>query len=939
MRYIIILSFLCVLLSACSAGKDATMPSANSNQNLSMELTYLPVYVSDTNSDCSPSEGLGIMGLFNLSVSPDGAQLTPIRRTSLADVLEVVDITNFLSLAPCTDCVTIDKVALDLDGNIVVTIGIKHPFPVGDPLKPVTGKNRADLHVFNVEGIVISNSAATSYPAIGQLVANFKLVNADGYTGYLDAEIDEFYPTDASIHPYITHFDDYSAGNFSPSNSMGFQSVTYPPPSGNLVMAMGCDYNYQDYAFDLNGAANMQFIFAVGCTYAVSAALKSMRFSPEYRIPQHNKKAASEVSFEIVSNDLRSGDTLSTAQIKVHVVDISHDVVVGDALNEMFADSSVSEIRIEIPGVTSTPVIIDGGSPVSGTGHSPSDPLIYEGMITNSLGAPEGNYAGLIKVTDNYAPGQNIYPVLQGMDGIKRVEPSENPLDGLFDISEFATYQVFDIDVAMGEGLTITSPNGGEIWEVCSHHDITWSSTGSIGNVMLEYSTDDFISDINVIIADTENDGVFDWFVPDNPTANAKVRVSEVAAPSTFDISDGPFTITRSTTPIWPYFGCDAKGRCLSAYNGTTNDNIKWTYSLEVVCSCPSIGPDGTIYCGIYTSGKPGLVAINSDGSQKWKHYPGLGNFYGREPAVSPDGLHVYYGGDAGIAGGYRGRIYCLNTCDGSQDWFYQLNNPPSWQYELIDGGPKIGPDGTIYFQSLVPAGGAARMWAINPDGAYKWYHNIIGYSYSDNLYHSPCIGNDGYIYVTDSAGELWKFDSVGNSLWPAVYVNYETRYPGSLDDDNNFYVACDMGQDVNKFAPDGTQLWTSAPWDYFLHCSPAHDSSGFIYATGGWSGYDPVPVPPDGYRLRKMDPTDGSTIWEKPLHAITTAMMAVSADGHIYIGCGNGASAGPGLQCWDTDGNQIFSLAFPYQAGSPAIGADGTVYVEANHVLYAIGD
>jgi len=40
-----------------------------------------------------------------------------------------------------------------------------------------------------------------------------------------------------------------------------------------------------------------------------------------------------------------------------------------------------------------------------------------------------------------------------------------------------------------------------------------------------------------------------------------------------------------------------------------------------------------------------------------------------------------------------------------------------------------------------------------------------------------------------------------------------------------------------------------------------------------------------------------------------------------------------------DTNGNQIFNLTLPYTAGSPAIGADGTVYVESNHVLYAVGD
>jgi hypothetical protein len=896
------------------------------------------VGVTDTFPDGSPSGGTGMLGLFNLSIDPEyvTASLEPIRESSLTDVLEVVEITNFLRMAPCTDCARLKSVSIDPEGHPVVSIGIKHPFPEGDPLKPATGRNRGDLHVFNIEGIIISNSEGESFTGIGQSISGLNLFNADGFSAYLDDAIDDFYPTDASIHPYILHFDDYSAGNFSATNPMGFESVTEPPPSGNLVMAMGCDYDYQNYVFNID--TSKSFIYAVGCTYAVSAANKIMRFSPEYRVPQHAKKAASEVSVAIVSNDLKGGNVASTAEIEVRVVDISHGVSVGTALDQMLADSSVDEITIEIPGITSSPIAIDGGGASSGSGHDPSDPLVYPVTIQNTMAAAEGTYTGLVKVLDSYSPGQNTSPLLDEKDGITRVDPVDNPLTGLFAISEFATYQVFSISVAIGKEIALTSPNGGEVWDGFSHHDITWDSDGPIGNVKLEYSKDDFMSDINIISADTENDGIFDWTVPNDPTTTAKVRITEIDDPLTFDISDAAFTINQSIIPVWPYMGCDEKNRCLSTFNGTTSTNIKWTYNQESVCSSPSIGPDGTLYCGIYKPNgsitSPGLVSIDpTDGSQNWMHFPAVGNYYGREPAVSPDGQNVFYGGDGGAGGGYRGRIYKLNTSDGSQVWYYQLSSSITGTYELIDGGIKIGSEGSLYFQSLRPMG-IARMWGLNSDGTYRWHWNINGYAYSDMLHHCPAIGSDGYIYITDPGGQLWKFDSTGNSLWSAVYVNYYTKWPGSLDDDNNFYVVCDDGSDVNKFAPDGTQLWVTPQWDFYLHCSPAHDSEGYIYATGGWDS-----TPPVGYRLRKMNPTNGATIWEYPIHAITTAMMAVSADGYIYIGCGNGSSYGPGLQCWDTDGNLIFNVPLPYQAGSPAIGADGTVYVEANHTLYAIGD
>jgi hypothetical protein len=285
-----------------------------------------------------------------------------------------------------------------------------------------------------------------------------------GFSSYLDKAWDEFYTTDATIHPYITHFDDYSAGNFDASNPMGFESVTNPPPSGNLVMPMGSSEDIKDYVLDIDTDSSIDLIFAVGCTYAVSAANKIQRFTPEYRVPQHNKKAASEVGVEIVSNDLAGGNVSSSATLRISVVDINHGVPVGTALDEMRADSSVSAIEIEIPGITAG-IVSFSTTPISGTGHDQSDPLIFEGDVLNALGAGEGSYQGLVKVTDSCSAGLNESPLLNGMDGIKRVGPIDNPLTGLFAIDEFATYQVFNIDVSTGVVFEVLSidPSSGDL--------------------------------------------------------------------------------------------------------------------------------------------------------------------------------------------------------------------------------------------------------------------------------------------------------------------------------------------------------------------------------------------------------------------------------------------------------------------------------------------
>lgn len=165
-----------------------------------------------SSTHASPASGYGALGIFNLHVDPLNlsAELTSLRSSSLQDVLEVVDITNFLRMAPCTNCVKLRSVSFNPDGNPVVTIGIKHPFKAGDPLKPISGQNRSGLHVFNVEGIVVSSTDGLTFPGLGMSTPGFRLLNADGYTPYLDEVLEEILPTAATIHPYVTYFDDYS---------------------------------------------------------------------------------------------------------------------------------------------------------------------------------------------------------------------------------------------------------------------------------------------------------------------------------------------------------------------------------------------------------------------------------------------------------------------------------------------------------------------------------------------------------------------------------------------------------------------------------------------------------------------------------------------------------------------------------------------------------
>ncbi|NIS31210.1 MAG: hypothetical protein GWO04_15270, partial [Actinobacteria bacterium] len=82
-----------------------------------------------------------------------------------------------------------------------------------------------------------------------------------------------------------------------------------------------------------------------------------------------------------------------------------------------------------------------------------------------------------------------------------------------------------------GEGLFLLSPRGGENLLAGSDIDITWGSTGTVGDVRIEYTLDDGAT-WEVIADRTANDGVEPWTLPLFRTTLARVRISDADDPT-----------------------------------------------------------------------------------------------------------------------------------------------------------------------------------------------------------------------------------------------------------------------------------------------------------------------------------------------------------------------------------------------------------------------
>lgn len=163
--------------------------------------------------------------------------------------------------------------------------------------------------------------------------------------------------------------------------------------------------------------------------------------------------------------------------------------------------------------------------------------------------------------------------------------------------------------------LTLISPNGGESWEAGTSHSIQWDSSGSVGNVKIEYSVDNG-SSWSIVSSSASNTGNYSWTVPAVESTNCLVRISEAGDGSPSDTSDAVFTIyipvppeiTLSRTHL--NFGSIISGATTNAQSirivNTGGGMLLWT--AESTVSWCNVSPvsgtgNGTVSVSVDTAG------------------------------------------------------------------------------------------------------------------------------------------------------------------------------------------------------------------------------------------------------------------------------------------------------------------------------------------------
>ncbi|MCP4536093.1 MAG: DUF362 domain-containing protein [Chloroflexi bacterium] len=189
-------------------------------------------------------------------------------------------------------------------------------------------------------------------------------------------------------------------------------------------------------------------------------------------------------------------------------------------------------------------------------------------------------------------------------------EPSENVL---VRVSSTLTTTISDtsdaaFNIASAPTLTLQVPNGGEAWTVDTEQQITWASSGNVGDLALEYSTNDFASSISIDVS-TVDDGSYTWTIPDDPSGTVLVRVISNLYNAISDTSDAVFTIT--SVPLTPTLTVESP-----------NGDEVWTIGTQQQIEWSSTNVEGDVALDYSTDGFASSTIISgstaNDGAYGW---------------------------------------------------------------------------------------------------------------------------------------------------------------------------------------------------------------------------------------------------------------------------------------------------------------------------------
>lgn len=368
--------------------------------------------------------------------------------------------------------------------------------------------------------------------------------------------------------------------------------------------------------------------------------------------------------------------------------------------------------------------------------------------------------------------------------------------------------------------VTITAPNGAEIWAPNSTQNITWMAS-NITNVNIELTTNNGTNWTSVAANVAGSAGTYSWTVPNTPATQCKIRVSDASNAAVNDVSDGLFTIgqpptqgweavTSGTTgDIWGIDYLDANNVWICANNGdvkkSTDGGATFTaagsagqgaYAIAVLnptTAVVALGPDAG----------DGKLMRTTDGGTTWTvAYTVSGCWFNFVDNLDANNLWA-------LSDPIGGVFHIVKSTDAGATWSLTSNRPTaaaSNVYGANSAWYAIGSN--LWFGT----GGASGATAANrvyrstngPDG--PWTYGTTTAQFTGSMAYSTATGN-GLVGFWQATNTMNKTTNGGTSYAALTTTNGLTHGLDYVPGTTTAYAASSTG--LYKTTNDGT-TWTS---------------------------------------------------------------------------------------------------------------------------------
>jgi len=276
------------------------------------------------------------------------------------------------------------------------------------------------------------------------------------------------------------------------------------------------------------------------------------------------------------------------------------------------------------------------------------------------------------------------------------------------------------IGMIYSQSITVTSPNGGENWDLGSTHNVTWTSSGVSGNVGIKLFQNG--SSLGYIAQNVPvGSGSFSWTIgniisvgPISAGANYQIQVKQSGVAG--DMSNGNFTISPAASP--------AASITVTSPNGGENWDLGSTHNVTWTSS----GVSGNVGIKLFQNGSSlGYIAQNvpvGSGSFSWT----ISNIIGGG-AISAGANYQIQVKQSGVAGDMSNGNFTLGAApsggsdsitvtkpNSASDWCRNSNNFITWDHTGSFATVKI----KLYTSADTFVTDITN--STNNDGSYSWH-------------------------------------------------------------------------------------------------------------------------------------------------------------------------------------------------------------------------